>query len=323
MGIIAANNENIAIASEVIKSGGLVAFPTETVYGLGADGLNPIAVAKIFEAKNRPSFNPLILHISNKDELQKFALATDERIEKLINKFWPGPLTLVLPKHEIVPDIVTSGNPTVAIRMPNHSVALELIQKSGCPIAAPSANKFGHLSPTEAAHVEKSIGDKVDVILDGGKCTVGVESTIIQFIDGKFSLLRPGGLSREEIEKVIGKVEVVSKFSLRPNSPGQLPFHYAPTIPLYFLSEDLLEKYSNKKIGVLFFKDVRNQNRFHSIKVLSKNGDMKEAAANLFNFLHEFEKEEVDLILVEPVKEEGLGVAIMDRLKKGTARFIK
>jgi len=323
MSILAANNETIEFAAKIIKSGGLVAFPTETVYGLGADGLNPIAVAKIFEAKKRPTFNPLILHISNKKDLQIYAKINDARIEKLIDKFWPGPLTLVLPKNDIVPDIVTSGNPTVAIRMPNHSVALDLIDKSGCPIAAPSANKFGHLSPTEAAHVDKSIGDKVDVILDGGKCKVGVESTIIQVTNGKFLLLRPGGLSREEIEKEIGEVEVVSKFSIRPNAPGQLPFHYAPTIPLFFLTEELIEKFSNKKIGALFFEKAKNGNKFHSIKILSQKGDMKEAAANLFKFLHELEKESVDVILVEPVKEEGLGVAIMDRLKKGTARFIK
>lgn len=322
MSILEANRESVEFASGIIKSGGLVAFPTETVYGLGADGLNPIAVAKIFETKKRPTFNPLILHISKKNDLQKFAIVSDIRIERIIDKFWPGPLTLVLPKRDIVPDIVTSGNPTVAIRMPRHPVALDLIEKSGCPIAAPSANKFGHLSPTEASHVLKSIGDKVDVILDGGKCTVGVESTIIQFSDGKFSLLRPGGLSREEIENEIGPIEVISKFSIRPSSPGQLPFHYAPSIPLYFLTNDNLEKFSNKKIGVLFFKNKKDENKFQSVRILSAKGDMKEAAANLFKFLHELEKEEIDLILAEPIEEKGLGVAIMDRLKKGTNRFL-
>lgn len=322
MNIFTATRDSIEQASEIIRDGGLVAFPTETVYGLGADGLNPIAVAKIFESKKRPTFNPLILHIADKNNLTKLVHINDERIERLIDKFWPGPLTLVLPKHEIVPDIVTSGNTTVAVRMPNHSVALELIKKCGTPIAAPSANKFGNLSPTEASHVYKSLGDTVDMILDGGKCSVGVESTILQFTGENVLLLRPGGLSIEEIENEIGKVKSVTKFSIRPNSPGQLLHHYSPSIPLYFLTQENLEKYSDKKIGVLFFSSVNIKHNFTSIKILSEKGDMKEAAANLFKHLHDLEKEEIDLILAEPIKEVGLGRAIMDRLKKGTNRFI-
>ncbi len=322
MNIFTATSDSIERASEIIRDGGLVAFPTETVYGLGADGLNPIAVAKIFESKKRPTFNPLILHIADKNNLTKLVHINDERIERLIDKFWPGPLTLVLPKHEIVPDIVTSGNSTVAVRMPNHSVALELIKKCGTPIAAPSANKFGNLSPTEASHVYKSLGDTVDMILDGGKCSVGVESTILQFTGENVLLLRPGGLSVEEIENEIGKVKSVTKFSIRPNSPGQLLHHYSPSIPLYFLTQENLEKYTDKKIGVLFFSSVNIKHNFTSIKILSEKGDMKEAAANLFKHLHDLEKEEIDLILAEPIKEEGLGRAIMDRLKKGTNRFI-
>jgi L-threonylcarbamoyladenylate synthase len=322
MNIFTATRDSIEQASEIIRDGGLVAFPTETVYGLGADGLNPIAVAKIFESKKRPTFNPLILHIADKNNLTKLVHINDERIERLIDRFWPGPLTLVLPKHEIVPDIVTSGNTTVAVRMPNHSVALELIKKCGTPIAAPSANKFGNLSPTEASHVYKSLGDTVDMILDGGKCSVGVESTILQFTGENVLLLRPGGLSIEEIENEIGKVKSVTKFSIRPNSPGQLLHHYSPSIPLYFLTQENLEKYSDKKIGVLFFSSVNIKHNFTSIKILSEKGDMKEAAANLFKHLHDLEKEEIDLILAEPIKEVGLGRAIMDRLKKGTNRFI-
>lgn len=322
MNIFTATNDSIERASGIIREGGLVAFPTETVYGLGADGLNPIAVAKIFESKKRPTFNPLILHISEKNFLSYLAQINDGRIENLIDRFWPGPLTLVLPKNKIVPDIVTAGNPTVAVRMPNHSVALELIKKSGTPIAAPSANKFGNLSPTEASHVFKSLGETVDMILDGGKCTVGVESTIIQFTGDDVLLLRPGGLSIEEIENEVGKVKTVTKFSLRPNSPGQLLYHYSPSIPLYFLTKENLEKYSNKKIGALFFNSINIKHNFTSVKILSEKGEMKEAAANLFKHLHDLEKEKIDLILAEPIKEEGLGRAIMDRLKKGTNRFI-
>lgn len=322
MNIFTATNDSIERTSGIIREGGLVAFPTETVYGLGADGLNPIAVAKIFESKKRPTFNPLILHISEKNFLSYLAQINDGRIENLIDRFWPGPLTLVLPKNKIVPDIVTAGNPTVAVRMPNHSVALELIKKSGTPIAAPSANKFGNLSPTEASHVFKSLGETVDMILDGGKCTVGVESTIIQFTGDDVLLLRPGGLSIEEIENEVGKVKTVTKFSLRPNSPGQLLYHYSPSIPLYFLTKENLEKYSNKKIGALFFNSINIKHNFTSVKILSEKGEMKEAAANLFKHLHDLEKEKIDLILAEPIKEEGLGRAIMDRLKKGTNRFI-
>lgn len=319
MNITKANSESIRQAAEIIKRGGLVAFPTETVYGLGADGLNPIAVAKIFEVKKRPTFNPLILHISEKNSLHKFSSIQNEKVDKLVNKFWPGPLTLVLPKTEIVPDIVTSGNPTVAVRMPNHPVALQLIEASGTPIAAPSANKFGHLSPTEAKHVEKYLGDKVDIILDGGKSIVGVESTIIQFYENEFYLLRPGGLSKEDIEKVIGKIKAGKINPDKPNAPGQLPFHYSPQTPLKFFNNKFLDK--NKKIGALFFKENIIDFPFANVKILSPYGNLREAAANLFAHLHDLEKENLDLILVEPVEEKGLGRAIMDRLRKASNKY--
>ena len=321
MNVIKANTDAIKNAAEIINSGGLVAFPTETVYGLGADGLNSIAVAKIFEAKKRPSFNPLILHISQKGWLKKFTSIQSDKVDQLINKFWPGPLTLVLPKTDIVPDIVTSGNSTVAIRMPNHPVALELIEKSGTPIAAPSANKFGHLSPTDAQHVAKSLGDKIDLILDGGKCSVGVESTILEFFEDEFYLLRPGGLSKEEIEREIGTIKEGKINESKPNSPGQLPFHYSPSTALVFLNDRSLQKYSGKKIGALFFREKQSENNFTSVRILSPKGDLKEAAANLFQFLHEFEKEDLDVILVEAIDEKGLGAAIMDRLKKASAKY--
>ena len=321
MNLLKANTESINKAAEVIKSGGLVAFPTETVYGLGADGLNPIAVAKIFEAKKRPAFNPLILHIAEKSWLHKYAIYNDKRIDKLINKFFPGPLTLVLPKANIVPDIVTSGNPTVAVRMPNHPVALELIEKSGTPIAAPSANRFGHLSPTDAQHVAKSLGDRADIILDGGKTQVGVESTIIELHENEIYLLRPGGLSKEEIESEIGKIQTRKTNPDKPNAPGQLPYHYSPSIPLIFLNEESLKKFSGKKIGALFFQKKNIDQNFSSIRILSTSGDLKEAAANLFQYLHEFEKENLDVILVEEIEEKELGLAIMDRLKKASAKF--
>ncbi len=317
--MVNANNETIAEAAEIIRKGGLVAFPTETVYGLGADALNPIAVAKIFEVKKRPAFNPLILHIAEKSSLKEFATYYNKKVELLIKKFWPGPLTLVLPKTEIVPDIVTSGNSTVAVRMPDHPVALRLIKNSRTAIAAPSANRFGHLSPTEASHISKYLGNKVDMILDGGKCEVGVESTIIRFYNDKFYLLRPGGLSKEEIENEIGTLEKGKLDINKPASPGQLPFHYSPQTPLKFWNTKFLDR--KKKIGALFFSEIKTDFAFSVVKILSGKKDLREAAANLFSALHELEKEKLDLILVEQVEEKGLGIAIMDRLRKAAKKF--
>ena len=321
MQLLEATDKNIAIAAEVIKNGGLVSFPTETVYGLGADGLNPIASAKIFEAKNRPAFNPLILHIADRATLDMIAEWKNPNVEKLINKFWPGPLTLVLPKKKIVPEIVTAGNPTIAVRMPDHKVALDLIKLSGVPIAAPSANRFGQLSPTDAQHVVKQLKNKVDIILNGGHCTVGVESTILEITDDKIYMLRYGGLILEDIESVVGKIDVKPHQPLKPNSPGQLKFHYSPLIPLKFLNETTVNEFRDKKAGVIFFKEKNVARKFAVEKILSADGNLREAAANLFSYLHEFEKEDIDIILIEPVEETGLGRAIMDRLRKASNKF--
>ena len=238
MGILGSSRDNIIKAAEEIKNGGLVAFPTETVYGLGANGYDPIAVAKIFDVKNRPTFNPLILHINSIDQLHEIAIINNSLVEKIIKQFWPGPLTIVLPKKDIVPDIVTSGHETVAVRMPANPIALELIHRSGTPIAAPSANLFGRLSPTSAEHVENQLERKINIILDGGECKVGVESTIIQFFENKIVLLRPGGLPTEELENLMEmKIERNFNAPVIPNSPGQLTVHYAPNKPILFFDE--------------------------------------------------------------------------------------
>lgn len=321
MNIFPANEKNILKASELINKGELVAFPTETVYGLGADALNPLAVAKIFEVKKRPSFNPLIVHIAEKEKLFEICNSKSSLIEKLISKFWPGPLTLVLPKQKNIPDIVTAGNDTVAIRMPNHQVALQLISAARTPIAAPSANVFGRLSPTNANHVKKQLGNKVKMILDGGSCSVGVESTILQITENEIFILRHGGITIEKIKKVISK-PIKEKIHLEnPLSPGQLKSHYSPTTPLYFLDNKLLEKYSEKKVGVIFFSEIKFDFDFKVIKILSHNRDMKEASANLFKHLYDLENENIDIIFVEPIEEKGLGKAIMDRLKRAAHKF--
>ena len=320
MNISKVTKESIQKAAGLIKSGELVAFPTETVYGLGADGLNPDAVARIFEVKERPSFNPLILHIGDKDQLENICIVTSEIILKLIDKFWPGPLTLVIPKKSIVPDIVTSGNETVAIRMPDHPVALQLIKMSGRPIAAPSANVFGRLSPTKAGHVYEQLGSKIKMILDGGDCKVGVESTILQITCEGISLLRPGGLPVEQLEKITGKINT-EYTDTKPVAPGMLPYHYAPKVPIKFINEIKPEDLINKNTGALLFSENKYGYEFTSIKFLSKQGNLREAAANLFSYLHEFENENIDLIVAEPVPETGLGRAIMDRLKKAAERY--
>ncbi len=317
MNIYPTTKENIKKAAEIIRSGGLVAFPTETVYGLGADGLNPIAAAKIFEVKERPAFNPLILHIADLEQFYELTNIHANHIEEVIHKFWPGALTLVVPKKDIVPEIITSGQSYVAVRMPDHPVALELIRQSKTPIAAPSANKFSMLSPTSAKHVKKQLGDNIDMILDGGPCKIGVESTIIKVNKDSYELLRPGGIELEQIEKVVGKVIVIPKHKdTIPVAPGMLPYHYAPETPLDFLTKTNLKKYEGKKIGALFFKENKTGHHFGIEKILSPGGNLKEASANLFAYLHELENERLDVILTEKFPDKGLGRAIMDRLNK-------
>jgi len=320
--ILKNSKENIEIAAKEIIEGNIVAFPTETVYGLGADGLKPTAVAKIFEAKQRPSFNPLILHIASREQLKELVNIESDKVYKLINRFWPGPLTLVLPKKEIVPDIVTAGNPTVAVRMPQHPIAKALIEACGRPIAAPSANQFGFLSPTTAEHVEKQLSEKVNIILDGGKSDVGVESTIVEVTDNKVWLLRYGGVSLEQLREVCDSVEVKKIETDKPNAPGQLFHHYAPKTPIKFITEKSAREFDGKRVGGLFFKENKTEINFTQIEFLSQAGDMREAAANLFFHLHELEANNLDLILVEPVEEKGLGIAIMDRLVKATNRYL-
>jgi len=307
-------------AAQIIKKGGVVAFPTETVYGLGADAFNPLAVARIFEVKRRPYFDPLIVHVANPSNVKKLAKETPSNAKKLIERFWPGPLTIVLLKEEKIPDIVTAGLPTLAIRMPNHPMALALIEESECPIAAPSANPFGYLSPTTAEHVRDQLGDEVDLILDGGACPVGVESTIVSFLEEKPMLLRPGGVSLEEIECVIGKVDVPS-IEDRPSAPGMFPKHYAPRTPIVLdRSQENLDLYQGKKIGLLLLQEPKDHLESHSVEILSMKGDLREAAANLFAAIRRLDALHLDLIVAEPIPEVGLGRAIMDRLRRAASR---
>ncbi|RIH75927.1 Threonylcarbamoyl-AMP synthase [Calidithermus terrae] len=309
--------ENLEKAAQILRSGGLVAFPTETVYGLGANALDAEAVARIFEAKQRPSFDPLIVHVASREMLGRVACEVSPQAEALIGRFWPGPLTLVLPKAAAVPGIVTSGLPTVAVRMPGHPVALELLRRAGVPVAAPSANPFGYLSPTRAEHVARMLEDRVDLILDGGLTTHGVESTIVM-LGEKPTVLRYGAIPVEELEPVVGPLELSVGESLKPLVPGQLPQHYAPRTPIHIARPEEVPTRGRKKLGYLAFQDVPRG--FGVVKVLSPTGDLREAAAHLFEALHQLDMLGLEAIYAEPVLEEGLGRAIMDRLRRAATR---
>ncbi len=306
-------------AAQIIQEGGLVAFPTETVYGLGADALNPLAVARIFEAKNRPQFDPLIVHVADMRQAEILVQKFHPLALKLIGRFWPGPLTVVLPRSSIVPDLVTSGLPTVAIRVPNHPLALELIRESGRPIAAPSANTFGGVSPTTADHVRASLGGKVDLILDGGPCSVGVESTVVSFTGKDAVLLRPGGVSLEEIQALIGQVLLPPATGTNILSPGQLEHHYAPRTPLYLEGSGAALP-SGKKKGLLTLQEPPDPSAFVAMEILSPRGDLKEGAANLFAAMRRLDEKHLDFILARPVPGEGLGRAINDRLRRASQK---
>ncbi len=305
--------DTIQKAATYIKNGKLVGFPTETVYGLGANALDPIAVAKIFELKERPSFDPLIVHIANLSDLDRLTLQHDDRVFKLAEKFWPGPLTMILPKSKRVPDIVTSGLTTVGIRMPRNEIALELIRTSGSPIAAPSANKFGRISPTTAAHVRKQLPN-IDYILDGGKTTVGIESTIIRLTEIGFQVLRSGVITREEIETIL-PVDETSKMK-KSSAPGMMKSHYSPVKKILIVHPGTNLDFEKTHAGLISFSGKLEKGYKKVIRV-SDNNDLKDYAANIFEAMHTFEDdEEIDLIMAEAVTEAGIGKAIMDKLRK-------
>jgi L-threonylcarbamoyladenylate synthase len=309
---------SIARAAAVIKRGGVVAFPTETVYGLGADGLDPRACARIFEIKGRPRFDPLILHECSAARARKLFSRVPAAARRLMDRFWPGPLTLVLPKAAAVPDIVTAGLRTVAVRVPADRRALALIKAAGRPVAAPSANRFGRLSPTTAAHVRRQLGSGPDLILDGGRTSIGVESTIITFQGGRPVLLRPGGLPLEEIERTAGPSAAAAGKGKKPLAPGCLRKHYAPRARLRIVEQGARLKPSRRAAYLAFNR--RPAAGWAAVKVLSRSGDLREAAANLFKSLHQLEGSGAARIYAEKVPPHGLGRAIMDRLRRASAR---
>ncbi|MCL2382276.1 MAG: L-threonylcarbamoyladenylate synthase [Treponema sp.] len=327
MEILSSSDQNVQRAAAALADGLLVAFPTETVYGLGADAFNVHALAKVFEAKNRPHFDPLIIHIAEHDALSRIAdtasldRAAGERLSILSRQLWPGPLTLILPKRPQIPALATSGLATVAVRFPSHPVAQKLIRLSTGAIAAPSANPFGYLSPTRAEHVKAQLGQKVDFILDGGRAAVGVESTVLDISHGQPRLLRPGGTPRETIEALIGPVEFsfAQAVNEAPLSPGQLESHYAPRTPLVLCRRgELASLPAAATEGRLYFSPSTNHSEAagHGTRVLSQTGNLAEAAANLFDMLHELDSLGLRVIRAEEAPLSGLGVAINDRLRR-------
>lgn len=305
-------------AVAVLEAGDVVVFPTETVYGLGADAYNPYAVAKIFEVKKRPRFDPLIVHIGEKAWVHDIVEFVPPEASSLLDRFWPGPLTIILRKREIIPDIVTAGLTTVAVRMPSHPVSLELIRTFGRPVAAPSANPFGYMSPTKAEHVTKMFNDRHGLILDGGDSVYGIESTIVSVREGRVYLHRHGAVSLEEISQVVGTIRENER-SDAVEAPGELPYHYAPHKPLIII--DAIGEATNPRSSLLCFREPHEPVASKYVKVLSLGGDLREAAANFFSFLIELDREDVDIIYAERLPETGIGKAMMDRLRKASRKW--
>ena len=313
---------NIDIAATLLKKGEAVAIPTETVYGLAANALNTSAVAKIFQIKQRPTFDPLIIHLSSFEKVYNYVLEVPEIFEELAKKFMPGPLTLLLRKKDIIPDLVTAGSPYVAVRIPSHNVTKSLLDMVDFPLAAPSANPFGYISPTTAQHVADQLGNKVYYILDGGSCDVGLESTIIGMNEnGDIEVLRKGGLSIESIQEVVGNIIIRDISSSNPEAPGMLTSHYSPKVPLILTDLGQLNKVSDiNRTGIISFRNFLPTIPTKHQIVLSPSGNFMDAARNLFKGMRYLDGCDLDIIYAELAPEEDLGIAINDRLRRAAHR---
>ncbi|TAH23918.1 MAG: threonylcarbamoyl-AMP synthase [Cytophagales bacterium] len=308
-------------AIEWLTKGECVAIPTETVYGLAANAYHPEAIAKIFEIKQRPKFDPLIVHTDSIDKLHSIVTDIPERAMRLANKFWPGPLTLLLPKSDRISDLITSGLETVAVRIPNHPMTLALLSKLDFPIAAPSANPFGYISPTSPNHVLKQLKGKIPMILNGGNCMVGIESTIIGFQDDEPVIYRLGGLPLEAIEQCVGKLKVMPFSSSQPKSPGMLASHYAPRKKLYFHDlSSCLNNFLPLEVGVIAFDKFNPSFPEENQILLSPEGNLLEAAAQLFSSMRNLDESKLKAIYAESFPQYSLGLAINDRLSRASVR---
>lgn len=328
--LLSDTTENIELAAKLIAEGKLVAFPTETVYGLGADALNAEAVGKVYAAKGRPSDNPMIVHIASKADFARLTPYITEDMEKLMEAFWPGPLTMVVPRKPLIPDTTTGGLDTVGIRMPDHLVALELISKSGCPIAAPSANLSGKPSPTTAQHVVDDLDGRVDAILCSNDCQVGIESTVIDMTGERPMILRPGVITKKDFEEVLGKVVLMDPTlnqrpedrgdaEFAPKSPGMKYKHYAPNAPMLVFEGDPDEV----RCAIIEEKILREERGEKVAALLFDGEDERAAAQKFFAQLREADKANVDVILAAAMPEEGIGFSVMNRMLKSAGYNIK
>lgn len=328
---------DIEEAAGVLRRGGTVAFPTETVYGLGANGLDEQAVLKIFAAKGRPADNPLILHVASLEQAVPLVRDITAQADKLMRLFWPGPLTLILPRSEMIPDVVTGGLDTVAVRMPDHLIAQLLIAKAGVPVAAPSANLSGRPSPTEAAAVWDDLYGRIDMVIDGGPSGIGVESTVLDLTGQVPELLRPGGITLEELRAVLGRVDVEGKLSgaMQPKSPGMKYTHYAPRAPVIIIEGSspsvcaMLQREIQKQqamghcVGVMATRETAGKIKADIVKITGESrNDLYSIAAGLFGALRAFDETAADIIFAEGVSEQGIGLAIMNRLRKAAGQNI-
>ncbi|WP_374756479.1 L-threonylcarbamoyladenylate synthase [Dyadobacter sediminis] len=315
---MAVTGNDLDRAKETLVKGELVAIPTETVYGLAGNALDEKAVLSIFEVKNRPAFDPLIIHTDSVEKVMQYVSDFPEKARRLAENFWPGPLTLLLPKKTVIPDLVTSGLDSVAVRIPNHPILLDLLGRLDFPLAAPSANPFGYISPTNAMHVNAQLGDKIPYILDGGESSVGIESTIVGFENNETIIYRLGGLAVDDIEQVIGKVTLMPNSSSDPKAPGMLKSHYAPR-KAFFLRNKVISENGNEQTGYLLFDKYLEGVNIENQRVLSFNANMQEAAHNLFAYLRELDTLPVEKIIAERVPAYSLGLAINDRLQRAAA----
>ncbi len=311
-------SNDISKAVHILKQEDVVAIPTETVYGLAGNIYSEKAIKKIFEIKKRPLFNPLIVHLYALEQVEELASEFPPKARLLAEHFWPGPLTLILKKKANVPDLITAGKDTVALRIPNHPITLSLLRQLPFPIAAPSANPSNRISPTKSSHVEEYFKNVISTVLEGGECRKGIESTIIGFESDEAVIYRLGSLALDDIERVIGKLKVKNKKEELPNAPGMLARHYAPITKTYLVDDikGFLANFPNLSVGVLKFTGHIESENIKQLEILSKSGDLNEAAANLYNALHKLDKLKLDLIVAERFPDEGLGQSINDRLER-------
>jgi len=312
---------SVSEAARLLKEGEVVAIPTETVYGLAGNAFEPKALAKIFAAKERPTFDPLIVHIADIAQLTDIAKDIPDSAYKLAEAYWPGPMTIILPKKDCIPDLCTSALPSVAVRFPSHPIAQAIIKESGLPLAAPSANLFKHVSPTTAEHVAAQLADRIAGIVDGGPCSVGVESSIISLV-GEPTVMRPGAITPEMFKAILGEVKIKESTS-KPGqpmlAPGQCDTHYRPQVPLYYGEVPAGYALPEHTVRIAFGTQT---GPIPATVNLSATGDMVEATSKLYAFMHDLDKSEYDLILVDPIPNTGVGMALNDRLKRASIKTL-